>query len=84
MFICSFAVEYSKIGMRLSRVARQGTRIVRRETESEWLRRMAIRAIAVGAIVGAATEAFMVGTGFYKVATRKEAERWDKKQNEIE
>ena len=38
------------------------------------LRRLVLKGFAAGALMGACLEVFMVATGFYGVATRKEAE----------
>mmetsp|Transcript_32743 Transcript_32743/g.79294 ORF Transcript_32743/g.79294 Transcript_32743/m.79294 type:complete len:135 (-) Transcript_32743:23-427(-) len=46
--------------------------------------RQAVAVFGVTFFVGAAQEAFMIKTGFYEVATRKEAERRAMKQWEIE
>ena len=42
----------------------------------------ATRVFPIGFAVGAGMEAFMCATGFYKVATRKEAERYIARQEQ--
>ena len=44
-------------------------------TWGQTLRFAATRVLPIGFCIGAGMEAFMCATGFYKVATRKEAER---------
>jgi hypothetical protein len=49
-------------------------------TWAHTLRFAATRVAPVGLAIGASMEAFMCATGFYKVATRKEAERYVERQ----
>jgi hypothetical protein len=49
-------------------------------TWGQTLRFAVTRVVPVGLAIGASMEAFMCATGFYKVATRKEAERYVERQ----